>query len=83
MSTLVRITLNDGSVTTGPAVDPDCSTVGACCCGFCKSPEQCQFGDCHNRLPAPETHTVGTLCDRCSGSTFRSSLPGHRPSIRK
>lgn len=83
MSKVVRIKLNTGSVVTGPAVDPDCAFLGTCCCGFCKGDGQCQYGDCHNALPDPETHTVGTLCVPCSGVSFRKTLPGHRPSARR
>lgn len=77
---LITIKLNDGTLDQGPAVDPDCSLLGACCCGFCKGEHQCQFGDCHNRLPDPARFVVGTLCILCSGRPWRVALPGHRAS---
>lgn len=79
----ITIKLNDGTVDRGPAVDINCSRAGTCVCGFCKGDNQCQFGDCHERMPDPKEYERGTLCLPCSGREWRVTLPGHRPSVRR
>lgn len=72
------VKLNDGTTVVAHLTDRNCIAAGTCVCGFCKGNGQCEYGDCHNRLPLVG---AGTLCLQCSASAFKAGLSGHRASL--
>lgn len=68
------VLLNDRTTADAHLV---CAERGSCVCGFCKGVGQCEWGDCHNRLP---TVGSGTLCLDCTANGY-ARFPGHRPSV--